>query len=594
MAKTGTLKIILINSKDQPVARGTVIVNGDGRSYNALTDRAGIVSFILPAPPKALSQSPTVSQKPYTQYNVRIAASGYVPVTVVGEQLFDGIITVRRVVMQTSEEYPDLNEKRIVTPEHERYIGSMRRTSADIGEAAAEASALPVKRRVVVPETITVHLGAPNAIAENVTVPFIDYIKSVASSEIYPTWPEAALRANIIAQVSLALNRIYTEWYPSQGYDFDITSSSAYDQYYVHERSIFDNISALADELFTNYLARANAIEPVFTQYCDGATVSCEGMSQWGTVTLANRGFDPLDILRYYFGQDTYIAEAEVTQEPTESFAGDLYPGSENVDVATLQRRLIRIAINYPQIPFIVRVDGKYGPQTEEAVKAFQRVFGLDPTGVTDRETWYRVQYVYTAVKKLAELGSEGERVESDAYARYLQLGDRGTDVLRMQYYLRVIADAIGDDSIPRAKTTGVFDDETRAAVAKFQEYFGLPTTGAINEDTWNAIVDTYYRYESSVWQDIEYPGTPLRIGSEGRYVTYIQNALNTVGARIPGMTELAPDGYFGPVTQAAVKMYQSYSGLEPDGIVGPQTWNKLSSEYRALMFGDSATGSVG
>ena len=583
MATNGELLLRIHNSSGDPISGASVAVIGDNRAYTGRTDSAGEARFTLPTPPKEASFDPSSALRPYSVFSVRITAEGYVPVTVLGEQIFPDSITVHDIEMPTPEEFPEMSEKRAVIPEHERYIGGMT-----ANQSATVATYEPVVRYPVVPETITVHLGTPSSNAENVTIPFIEYIKNVASSEIYPTWPDTSLRANIIAQVSLALNRIYTEWYRSQGYNYDITSSTAYDQAFVLDRSIFDNISSVVDELFTNYLAREGTVEPLFTEYCDGSTVSCAGLSQWGTVTLARKGYSPLGILQYYYGDDTFIAEARVQENVPESFAGDLRPGDTNADVATLQRRLDRIAINYPQIPFILKANGVYGDRTEASVRTFQRVFGLNQTGITDRETWYRVLYVYNAVKKLAELNSEGERIENDSFPRPLSAGDRGTDVLRIQYYLLVIADALNVTSIPQPVLTGVFDANTERTVRGFQQYYGLPVTGNIDEATWNAIVKYYYDYENSFASDRKYPGYLLKNGSRGRNVIFIQNALNALGAKIPGATTIRVDGFFGNGTESAVRLFQTYYGLTPDGIVGEQTWNKLVQEYNSYVYGDT------
>lgn len=583
MATNGELLLKIHNSSGDPISGASVAVIGDNRAYTGRTDSAGEARFTLPTPPKEASFDPSSALRPYSVFSVRITAEGYVPVTVLGEQIFPDSITVHDIEMPTPEEFPEMSEKRTVIPAHERYIGGMT-----ANQSATVATYEPVVRYPVVPETITVHLGTPSSNAENVTIPFIEYIKNVASSEIYPTWPDTSLRANIIAQVSLALNRIYTEWYRSQGYNFDITSSTAYDQAFVLDRSIFDNISSIVDELFTNYLAREGTVEPLFTEYCDGSTVSCAGLSQWGTVTLARKGYSPLGILQYYYGDDTFIAEARVQENVPESFAGDLRPGDTNADVATLQRRLDRIAINYPQIPFILKANGVYGDRTEASVRTFQRVFGLNQTGIVDRETWYRVLYVYNAVKKLAELNSEGERIENDSFPRPLSAGDRGTDVLRIQYYLLIIADALNVTSIPQPVLTGVFDANTERTVRGFQQYYGLPVTGNIDEATWNAIVKYYYDYENSFASDRKYPGYLLKNGSRGRNVIFIQNALNALGTKIPGATTIRVDGFFGNGTESAVRLFQTYYGLTPDGIVGEQTWNKLVQEYNSYVYGDT------
>ncbi len=583
MATTGELLLKVHNSSGEPISGASVAVIGDNRAYTGRTNSEGEARFTLPTPPRETSYDPSSALRPYSVFSVRITAEGYVPITILGEQIFPESVTVHDIEMPTPEEYPEMSEKRTVIPEHERYVGGMT-----ANQSATVATYEPIIRYPVVPETITVHLGTPSSSAENVTLPFIDYIKNVASSEIYPTWPDSSLRANIIAQVSLALNRIYTEWYRSQGYNFDITSSTAYDQAFVFDRGIFDNISDIVDELFTNYLAREGTVEPLFTEYCDGSSVTCAGLSQWGTVTLARRGYDPLGILQYYYGDDTFIAEARVQENVPESFAGNLRPGDTNADVATLQRRLDRIAINYPQIPFILKANGVYGDRTEASVRTFQRVFGLNQTGIVDRETWYRVLYVYNAVKKLAELNSEGERIENDSFPRPLSSGVRGTDVLRIQYYLLVIADALNVTSVPQPVLTGIYDSNTERTVRGFQQYYGLPVTGNIDEATWNAIVKYYYDYENSFASDRRYPGYLLRNGSRGRNVIFIQNALNALGGTIPGATTIRVDGFFGNGTESAVRLFQTYYGLTPDGIVGEQTWNKLVQEYNAYVYDDT------
>ena len=586
MATTGELLLKAHNSADLPINGASVTIIGDNRAFTGETDVNGVYRITLPTPAAEISYDPSSALRPYSVFSVRITADGYVPVTILGEQIFPNSITVQDVEMPTPEEFPEMSEKRTVIPEHERYIGGM---TAEMTVAVTAYE--PIVKYPVVPETIRVHLGTPRSNAENITVPFIDYIKNVASSEIYPSWPNASLRANIIAQITLALNRLYTEWYPSQGYNFDITSSTAYDQAYVKDRSIFDNISNIVDEIFTNYLAKEGFVQPLYTEYCDGSSVTCAGLSQWGTVSLAQQGYDPLGILRYYYGDDTYITEAKVEKTIPESFVGELKRGDSNENVATLQRRLDRIAINYPQIPFILKANGNFGDRTEASVTTFQRVFGLPQTGVVDRETWYRVLYVYNAVKKLAELGSEGERIENDSFSRPLAYGDRGTDVLRIQYYLLVIADALNELSVPRPVITGIYDTNTQRTVRGFQQFFGLPITGNIDEATWNAIVKAYYEYENSFAMDRKYPGYLIKNGSRGRNVIYIQNALNAVGARIPGASVIRVDGLFGNGTESAVRLFQTYYGLTPDGIVGEQTWNKLVAEYNDYAYNNETVG---
>ena len=264
-------------------------------------------------------------------------------------------------------------------------------------------------RYPIVPEFITVHLGAPDSAAANVTVSFPDYIKNVASSEVYPTWPENAIRANIYAQISFALNRVYTEHYPSLGYDFDITNSTAYDQSFVNGREIFENISRIVDEIFNSYIRRENSVEPLFASYCNGTTVTCDGLSQWGSVSLAEQGLTPYDILKNYYGDNIeLVTDAPIANIEPSLPAGPIKLGYYGNNVRFIQVRLNRISANYPSIPKIQPVDGIYGPETEAAVKEFQRIFNLTQDGIVGPATWYKIQFVFNSVKRLSEIQSEG------------------------------------------------------------------------------------------------------------------------------------------------------------------------------------------
>lgn len=295
----------------------------------------------------------------------------------------------------------------------------------------------------IIPEYITVHLGAPDENAPNVTLPFEEYVSNVASSEIYPTWPESAIRANIYAQISFALNRIYTEYYRSRGYDFDITNSTAYDQSFVRGRNIFENISEISADIFNSYVRRRGSYEPLFTAYCDGVEVNCNGLSQWGSVTLANQGYTPYDILRYYYGNDIdIISDADVGGSSVSAPNVPLSTGSQNDKVRILQIRLNRISDNYPAIPKIAATDGIFSDDTEAAVKSFQEIFGLNADGIVGNATWYAVQRIYNAVKRLNELDSEGIRLEevTKQYPGVLSFGNTGLGVQTLQYFLSYIS----------------------------------------------------------------------------------------------------------------------------------------------------------
>ena len=362
-----------------------------------------------------------------------------------------------------------------------------------------------------VPQNITVHLGGPSTAAANVTVPFADYIKNVASSEIYPTWDESALRANIYAIVSFALNRIYTEFYPSRGYDFDITNSTAYDQAFVNGRSYFDNVSRIVDELFNDYLRRPGFVEPLAAKFCNGTTVTCEGLSQWGSQNLAQQGYDSTQILRSYYGNVEIVNNAPI-QGITSSYPG--YPlrrGTSGPSVVTVQVELNRIAQNYPAIPKLANVDGIFGSRTEASVKKFQEIFGLTPDGIVGKATWYALVRIYTAVTSLAELRSQGQQFYSNSWLLTdpLQTGSTGDKVRHLQYMLSMLSKYI--PQIPPLTVDGTFGAGTRAAVVAAQEYFGLPVTGIVNAATWNEIYDQYSGIENTTLRNLEtFPPTAL------------------------------------------------------------------------------------
>ena len=445
----------------------------------------------------------------------------------------------------------------------------------------------------VIPEFITVHLGAPSSNAENVTVSFSDYIKNVASSEIYPTWPENALRANIYAQISFALNRIYTEYYRSRGYDFDITNSTAIDQSFVYGRDIFDNISEIVDDIFNDYIARQGFVEPLFALYCDGTTVTCNGLSQWGSVDLANQGFIPYDILRYYYGDDINL----VMDAPIENISAS-YPGvplslsSAGNDVRTVQTRLNRISANYPAIPKISNPNGVFSTQTEDAVRAFQEIFNLTPDGIVGKATWYKIQSIYNAVKKLNELESEGLSLSevSKQFTGTLSQGDTGLEVSVVQYYLRVISDF--NPKIPEVTPNGVFDEQTKNAVLAFQREYGLPATGEADEETWNKLSSVYLGLinsaESSgagVAADV-FPGTLLNLGSSGEDVEVLQTYLNTVAEVYTEIPTVNVSGTFDAATENAVIIFQRIFGIPQSGVVGPITWEILAEKYAEIENG--------
>ena len=349
-----------------------------------------------------------------------------------------------------------------------------------------------------VPQRITVHLGPPSSNAENVTVSFSDYVKNVASSEIYPTWDESALRANILAIVSFALNRVYTEFYRSRGYDFDITSSTAYDQFFVKGRSFFENVSRLVDELFNDYLRRPGFVEPLAAKFCNGTTVTCEGLSQWGSQNLAQQGYNSSQILRSYYGNVEIVQNAPI-RGITSSYPGaPLRIGSTGPNVTIVQASLNRISQNYPAIPKIPVVDGIYGSRTEAAVRTFQQVFGLTPDGIVGPATWYELVRLYVGVNSLAELRSQGQPFYAINWSppNALQLGDTGDKVRQLQYMLSVLSAYISE--IPPLNIDGIFGPATRAAILAAQRRFRLPETGVVDARTWDEIYDQFSGIENT------------------------------------------------------------------------------------------------
>lgn len=359
-----------------------------------------------------------------------------------------------------------------------------------------------------VPQRITVHLGPPASNAANVTVSFPDYVKNVASSEIYPTWDEAALRANILAIVSFALNRVYTEFYRSRGYDFEITNSTAYDQAFVNGRSYFENISRLVDELFDDYLRRPGFVEPLAAKFCNGTTVTCEGLSQWGSQNLAQQGYNYVQILRSYYGNVEIVTSAPIRGNTTSYPGTPLRVGSTGPNVVTIQVALNRISQNYPAIPKLAAVDGIFGSRTEASVRAFQRIFNLTPDGIVGRSTWNAIVRLYTAVTALSELRSQGQQFYYINWAapNALQVGSTGEKVRQLQYMLSVLSSYI--PSIPPLSIDGIYGQATRAAVLAAQRRFQLPETGSVDDETWNEIYDQYSGIENTSLRSEEiFPG---------------------------------------------------------------------------------------
>ena len=438
-------------------------------------------------------------------------------------------------------------------------------------------------RYPIVPNNITIHLGAPDEAARNITVPFTDYIANVASSELYPTWPKNALIANIYTIISFAMNRIYNEWYRSKGYNFDITSSPQYDQTYTENRSTYENINNIVEEIFNNYVVKGNQVQPYFTRYCDGRVTTCDGLSQWGSVSLANQGKTPLQILQYYYGSDISIKYDAPVGDTTEGFPGyTIGLGYAGNPVLAIQRDLRRIRQNYPAIPDITTTLGIYDEETENAVKKFQEIFGLPVTGVVDKGTWYKIKYVYTSVKKLSDLYSEGLSEEDITflYTDELKYGDTGIEVEYIHYYLDALA--FLDKDIPRLPTNSIYNNNTITMVKAFQEKYNLPVTGIFTYTDWTVLKNAYRNILKSFpseYQDYVnelYPDYFLTKGMTGNDIKRFQRFLLTICQYDKSIPGVRVNSIFDDLTEKSVKKIQDDYGFDINGIVGPLLWRKV------------------
>ena len=406
---SGKLKISLISEENSfPVPDASIQISYTGVPEDTLeevtTNSSGSTDEIeLPSPPEEYSLDPAIEEQPYSEYTLTITAPDFEPLTIAGVEILANTLALQNVRMRPaiSTEPPQI----YVIPAHTLY-GVYPPKIPETEIKPTQETGEIVLSRVVVPEYIVVHDGSPrDSTAKNYYVKYKDYIKNVASSEIYATWPENTIRANVLAIMSFTLNRVYTEWYRNQGYDFTITSSTAFDHKWIPERNIYESISLIVDELFADYLSRPNVRQPILTQYCDGRQVQCPNwLTQWGSKSLGDQGYSTIEILRYYYGDDMYINTAQEISGVPSSWPGyDLTLGSSGDKVRQMQEQLNVIAGAYPLIPKI-DVDGVYGPATAESVRVFQSVFGLPQTGVVDYRTWYKISEIYVGVSRIAEL----------------------------------------------------------------------------------------------------------------------------------------------------------------------------------------------
>lgn len=577
---SGTLQIytaLAENAAPLPGVTVLVLSETDIQIARLITDEAGAAQEItLDAPDEkySLDESNTTI-RPYAVYQLRAELTGFQPVSLLGVQVFAGQQTVARLqFLPAARTLPDSSEPEII-PEHPLFAGAGGSGPAPIGQCAA----VRVLNEVVVPKKITVHLARPAVSAANVTVSFQDYIANVASSEVYPTWPEQALRANILAQISLALNRIWTEWYPSRGYSFNISNSPGVDQAYVRGRTVFAVMERLTAELFNTYVRRTGDAEPYYTEYCDGKTVTCPGMKQWGTVDRANEGKSALQILRYYYGSRVQLVTTNNIAAIPQSYPGSpLRRGSTGTAVNVLQKQLSRIAKDYP---FFGKpaITGTFDEATENSVKKFQKQFSLTADGIVGKATWYKISYIYVSVKDLAELTSEGEAFSGVQSAgtwpgTVLRRGSTGRSVEQVQFWLSSLAQF--DSSLPAVSVDGSFGAATERAVKAFQKQAGLTQDGVVGQTTWQELYSEWVNVQSDAG-GTAYPGTALRTGSRGNAVRLVQFWLKLAAENYTGLADVAVDGSFGSSTAGAVRAFQTLFGLTADGVVGAGTWAKLN-----------------
>ncbi|MCT6797976.1 peptidoglycan-binding protein [Blautia hydrogenotrophica] len=404
----GRLQVVVQSSiGSRPIDRAEISVSYTGEPGNILekvqTDNSGNSPTLeLSAPPLEYSMSPGEYQ-PYSEYTIRVDAEGFEPVDIAGTEILPGETAVQPVSLRPIDGQEAF--ERIVIPAHTLFGDYPSKIPEEEIKPVNESGEI-VLSRVVIPEYVVVHDGPiQDTSVEDYYVRYKDYIKNVASSEIYATWPDDTIRANVLAIMSFTLNRVYTEWYRNKGYDFTITSSTAYDHKWIPGRNIFDSISRIVDELFSNYLSRPNVRQPILTQYCDGQKVTCPNwMTQWGSKYLGDQGYSAIEILRYYYGDSMYINTAEeISGIPASWPRYDLDIGANGAKVRQIQEQLNAIAKSYPALP-TVTVNGDYDEQTKNAVRQFQGVFGLPETGIVDYSTWYKIQEIYVAVTRIAEL----------------------------------------------------------------------------------------------------------------------------------------------------------------------------------------------
>jgi len=564
------------------------------RVYELTTDSTGHAPEItLDTPCSSLCENPHADERRFAVFNARVQAAGYRTITyrgimVFGESTSIQVIEMHPVILNErdfdTEEFVDIEGHALCHPE--------------MPEPQTDPPPLRVLPRVVIPNFVTVHLGRPTVAAQNVRVPFIDYVKNVASHEIFDVWPEQTIVANVYAIVSLTLNRIFTEFYRKRGQNFDISNHTSMDQMYVHHGTIGARISRIVDGIFNNYLAQIGHLEPFLALYNDGVTVNIPGrLSQWGSFHDArDRGMNAWQIIQKYYTQNLELRVCEDFSGPLESWPGSsLAIGSRGVSVETMQRYLNRVLGRYTN-QIINPVDGIFGANTQASVRLFQQIYNLPQTGIIDRATWYQIGRIYGIEKALWEMNSEGIRigVGTTPPSVIIREGSTGARVTELQFLLDFIG--MYYEEIPFVADTGRFDRLTTDAVRAFQQRFGLTADGVVGPNTWRRLYEVYWGIVNNTPGPTPtpppqnppgmpaYPGSPIRLGASGNAVRQIQHALNRIAQAVPSIPTVPEDGVYGEATRNAIMTFQRVFGLSIDGVVGPLTWDRLFREYLDLQ----------
>ncbi|MDR2168212.1 MAG: peptidoglycan-binding protein [Clostridiales bacterium] len=599
----GNLKLQVVAAEGAELIAGATIIltdENDNIMFKLQTDETGHAPEVsLPAPDIALTEDPFATSPRFAEYTARVQASGFKTATYRGIMVFDQSTSIQVITLHPLTEGAGEESETVD-------IGFHALDDPVMPEPQYEFEQLPprVPREVVIPNHISVHLGRPETPSTIVRVPFIDYVKNVASHEIFDTWPEPALTANIYCIVSLTLNRVFTEFYRKRGLNFDITNHTSIDQAYVHGGTIGSRISRVVDQIFNNYLAVVGHHEPFLALYNDGVVANFPGrLSQWGSFFDArDRGYNAWQIIEKYFIRPLVLRQTNIFEGPLESWPGSpLSLNSTGIYVRTMQRYLNRVLGRHTNI-IINPVDGIFGASTRNSVVVFQQIYNLPATGVIDRATWYQIARIYAIEKALWEMHSEGIRIGIGRVppTRLLQEGATGPLVTELQFLLDYIG--MYYETIPFVAETSRFNGFTAAAAREFQRVFGLNIDGVVGPQTWAMLYNVFWGIRDNVPEPAPEPapenppGMPnfpgiLRLGSTGEAVHMVQRAITRLSSAFPGLWILADDGIFGEDLRNAIFTFQNIFGLPITGVVDQTTWERIFREYLNLQPGGEQPG---